>query len=138
MPVRTAIMIAVCLTLLPAMAWARGAFDGNWEVTLRCSTEPGGALGYTFVFPARVTDNTIMGEHGGRGQPDWLTIEGPIHVNGTATLLANGLTGTPLYTLKHVNRGTPYQYHINAQFGDRQGTGHRVEGRECTYSFVKL
>lgn len=133
---RTTVM-TIALTLLAGTAGAASAFDGEWNVALNCSTSPDGALGYTFYFPARVTGGVLKGEHGTSGQPAWLSLEGRIGPDGSATLLARGLTNRPVYTMGRVSTGTPYFYHVNARFDARHGTGQRVEGRECTYTFTR-
>lgn len=37
-------------------------FNGTWQVTLDCPTAPDGASGYTFVFPATVSDGHLHGQ----------------------------------------------------------------------------
>ncbi len=135
MPRRIAMTAA--LALFAGTAGAASAYDGEWNVAPNCSTGPDGALGYTFYFPARISDGVLSGEHGTSGQPAWLSLEGRIAADGTATLFARGLTNRPVYTLGRVGTGTPYQYHVKARFEARQGTGQRVEGRECGYTFTR-
>jgi hypothetical protein len=37
----------------------------------------------------------------------------------------------------HRPPGTQYGYHVDVQFTENSGKGHRVEGRPCTLSFAK-
>ena len=57
--------------------------------------------------------------------------------DGAAELTANGITDDPVYTIKQSAKGTVYTYRVQARFEDSRGTGSRVEGRTCNYSFTK-
>jgi hypothetical protein len=132
-----------------AMVFARQAkaasppaarFDGTWSVTLVCQDHADAtskALGYTFHFLAQVKNGVLHGEHGTKGVPAWLEIDGKIQPNGAADLHANGITNRPAYALRNVDTGTPYTYEVKAHFEGARGTGSRVGGRICNYSFVK-
>lgn len=133
------------LTLFIAKSNGEGAgatrFDGIWSVNLVCPDhkEPNGwiARGFSFQFVAHVKNGVIHGEHGGKGAPSWLSIDGTIQPDGTANLDANGLTGLPEHTLGRVKSGTPYEYLVKAHFDSNQGTGARVGGRIGNYTFIK-
>jgi hypothetical protein len=115
-------------------------FDGTWSVTLVCQDHTDAtsrALGYTFHFLAQVKNGVLHGEHGTKGVPTWLEIDGKIQPDGAADLHANGLTNRPAYSLRNVETGTPYAYQVRAHFEGARGTGSRVGGRICNYSFVK-
>jgi len=114
-------------------------FDGNWTVTLACNRTIDGGLPYSYRFPAEVKGGAIHGEHGVAGQPAYLVIDGRIGADGEATMLADGLTNAPNYTLGRVPPGQPYTYRIKAHFGDTHGSGTRLSGggRSCTLDFVK-
>lgn len=115
-------------------------FDGTWSVTLVCQDHTDAtsrALGYTFHFLAQVKNGLLQGEHGTKGVPAWLEIHGKIQSDGAADLFANGLTNRPAYSLRNVEVGTPYAYEVKARFEGSRGTGSRVGGRICNYSFVK-
>jgi hypothetical protein len=74
-------------------AAAAGPYDGRWGVTLQCPASPDGAQGFTFEFTADVANGSLHGEHGGAGQPGWLTLDGHIRADGDASLSAKGITG---------------------------------------------
>jgi len=71
------------------------------------------------------------------GAPGSLTVNGRIQPDGTSELKANGITDEPAYSVNNIARGTPYGYRIKARFDDARGTGSRIEGRTCNYSFAK-
>jgi hypothetical protein len=127
--------------LSPSAVWpAEDArrFDGNWAVTLVCLPDPHNAfLGFTWQFAARIKDGVLHGQRGIAGLPASLTLDGPIQPDGSALLTAHGLTGDPFYTVGHVGQGTPFGYHVKAQFSGDHGSGNRIELRACNYSFVR-
>lgn len=117
-----------------------GRFDGNWNVDIKCSDHIEGKTltrGYAFQFPAEVKDGILHGQRRPKGAPGSLTIDGRIQPDGTAELKANGVTDEPEYSVGHTAKGTPYGYRINARFDDSQGTGSRIEGRTCNFSFTR-
>ena len=123
----------------PAGAAPRASrFDGDWEITLDCpSTESSGARGYGYKFPATVRDGLLVGSHLGEGAPGSLRLEGVIPSDGKARLTGRGRTAGADYSVKHAAPGTPYSYGVAARFDDSRGTGTRLEGRTCTFTFVK-
>lgn len=129
------------ILLAPQARAASGTFDGTWGVTLDTPEykDPTGLVikAYTFQFPAQVKDGVLHGEHGTRGQPAWLELEGRIEPSGSATLHARGITGRQEYNLGHVKTGKPYEYDVNAHFAGKQGSGRRVGGRIGNFTFVK-
>ncbi|MBV9997533.1 MAG: hypothetical protein JO015_00310 [Verrucomicrobia bacterium] len=138
------IFMAFAVSSIPLAPQARAAsstFDGPWAVTLYTPEykDPTGvvARAYTFQFPAQVKDGVLHGEHGTRGQPAWLALDGKIQQNGSATLHARGITGREEYNLGHVKTGRPYEYDVNAHFAGREGSGRRVGGRIGNFTFVK-
>lgn len=136
MKVLAGVLMAV-MTLRTAFAEPpHHRFDGTWTTTLSCPNARG-ALGYSFEFPSVVKDDVLHGEKGTRGQPGWLQIDGTIAADGTASLYANGLVGAAPYAVGDRPAGTEYGYHVDTQFADAKGSGHRVEGRPCTVTFAK-
>lgn len=115
-----------------------GAYDGNWNVILVCSTAADGARGYTFRFPAIISGSVLRGENSFPGTESWLRLEGAIQPDGSALLTAHGLTGNPGNSVGRVSALTPYGYHVRARFDARKGQGTRVELRPCTLSFEKV
>jgi class 3 adenylate cyclase len=121
----------------PAGAVAGGArFDGAWNVLVVCEPQGTTALGYKFDFVAQVKDGFLRGERRAEGSPGWLKLQGPIQPDGSATLDARGLTDDPKYS-NGVAHGTPYAYHVAAQFDSNHGSGRRLEMRACDLRFAK-
>ncbi len=128
-------LASVIAATLPAHAADK--FDGNWLVVIVCDPAQKGAEGYTYRFPATVTGSILHGLNGVAGQPASMTLDGPIQPDGTALLLAQGLTGSPDYTVGHVTRATPYTYHMQAHFDAGHGIGSRIELRACSGTFTR-
>lgn len=118
-------------------ALAATRFDGNWAVTLVCQATADGAKPYTWQFPAQVRDGGMRGQHGTPGQAYSMTLEGTIRPDGSATMTASGLTGSASTTLGRVSTGTPYSFPVTARFDGASGSGQRVGGRACTFTFSR-
>ena len=125
--------IAVCAGLAgtPA-AHAAGTFDGDWNVTLTCPKVAGGVSGYRYQFPAEIQENVLHGEHGVRDAAGWLTLDGKLEPDGSATLVAQGLTSSAPYA-----PGQAYTYDVSAQFDATTGSGSRATTRKCDVVFAK-
>ena len=122
----------------PASEVAGGArYDGAWSVAVACAPTSEGASAYKFEFDAQVKDNFLHGERLVAGKPGWLRLQGPIQLDGSATLDAQGVTDDPKYANKNVAQGTPYSYHVAAHFDSNRGTGRRLELRACDLRFAK-
>jgi hypothetical protein len=111
-------------------------FDGEWDTILSCPNS-NGALGYSFEFASIVQQGRLHGEKGAKGEPGWLALDGTIATDGHASLYANGLVGAAEAAVGHRPAGTAYGYHVQADFEQGSGKGHRVEGRPCTVSFTR-
>jgi hypothetical protein len=118
-------------------AKAEGGFDGSWMTIIACPVSFDGAAAYTLRFAATVKGGTFHGEYGVRGKAGYLTLDGKIMPDGTATLLGQGLTGNPTYVIGHPGKTMPFSYHVQSHFGDREGRGTRVELRPCESAFTK-
>jgi hypothetical protein len=133
------ILIVATATLIRQAQAA--SFDGPWAVTLNTPEykDPTGvvSLAYTFQFPAEVKNGVIHGEHGTKGQPAWLVIDGKIGPDGNAMLHVKGITGRREYNLAHVATGRPYEYDVKAHFAATKGSGSRIGGRLGYFTFVK-
>jgi hypothetical protein len=111
-------------------------FDGRWVTILSCPNASG-ALGYSDKFPAVVKEGVLHAEKGVMGKPGWLTIDGKIKPDGAASFYADGLVGAADAAVGHRPAGTEYGYHIDAKFEGDEGTGRRVEGRRCDFTFER-
>jgi hypothetical protein len=137
MPMRCAQFAAALLLVIAPAALAESRFDGAWQTTVSCQESRGG-LGYSIRLVSTVTNGVLHGQRGTPGQPSSLTLEGTITPDGTAPLFATGYVGGREFTPgSEIERGTQFSYHINAHFSGNTGTGARVEGRPCTYEFVR-
>jgi class 3 adenylate cyclase len=112
-------------------------FDGVWQVKVECAKHEDGAAGYTVEFSSQVKDGVLRGEFGTEGNPGWLLLRGDIRPDGSAELHAMGLTADPRLSVKSVRKGTPYAYHVAAQFEGSRGSGRRLQLRACALTFVK-
>jgi hypothetical protein len=114
-------------------------FDGAWEVTIDCPATPGGTgvKGYAYRFPATIRDGRLVADHLAEDAPGSLHLEGTLARDGHAQLAARGRTGPSEYNLKQAPAGTRYAYGVSARFDAAGGTGRRVEGRTCEFTFVR-
>ena len=132
-------LIAGVILLLASAGLAQNAssFDGKWLTTVSCANYRD-ALGYSYQFVSTVKDGAFHGVHGTEGEPGSLVIDGTIAPDGKGTLYAKGRTGSKEYVPgRDTPRGTEYGYNIEAQFAGTTGSGTRVEGRPCSFKFVK-
>jgi TIR domain len=111
-------------------------FDGAWLTTISCS-DAGGAQGYTFQFPSQVKDGKFHGQRGADGQPNWMTIDGAIQLDGSADLFVQGIISDPAFAVGGGGKGTKYAYHFLTRFESAGATGNRVELRPCSFTAVK-
>jgi hypothetical protein len=136
------LLVVSALVFLPALSFAGERFDGKWLTTLTCPAK-GKTEGYTWKFAGVVTAGNIRAEHGTADQPGYLLIEGPIADDGKAKLAASGIVTSRKYARGvFAHGGADYSYNIKAQFKETEGTGTRdeglgIEGRPCTFEFVK-
>lgn len=120
----------------PAARTARKFFDGEWDLVVAC-TAAGSADSYSQALTGAVNDGVLHAETGTAGNPGWLVMEGRIALDGKATLIAKGLTGSPKSTLNNQKSGSPYGYTVSAKFDENSGTGKRNENRPCTVTFAR-
>jgi hypothetical protein len=136
------VRLAVLLLLiapLTAVAAAQESFDGAWRGVITCAphAEDGGARGYSYGFPAQVKNGVFHAERKAEDAPGSLQIDGPIQPDGTAELIAKGLTGHPDNAVRHLTPATPYTYRIKARFEGSKGVGTRLDVRKCDFTFTE-
>ena len=113
-------------------------FDGIWQVQINCPNTPDGVKAYSRGLFANVKNGVLQGKDGVKEKPLWLEIEGKIEPNGDAALIVSGLTGGDrAKSLGMPQVGTSYQYSVAARFAANQGSGKRISGRECQFTFAK-
>jgi hypothetical protein len=129
--------LAFTLRCTPALATDPYPFDGQWQTTVSCAAVRD-ALGYSFRFISEVKNGSFRGIHGIDGQSGSLLITGTIAPDGTGKLYGQGQTGSKEFVPgRDTPRGTDYSYSIDAHFQGRSGTGTRVEGRPCSFEFLR-
>lgn len=114
----------------------RGGYDGEWNVLVSCA-QVGNAQAYATTLAGVVSNGSFHAEAGTAGNPGWLVMDGKIGLDGKATLIARGLTGSPKSTLNNMKSGSPFGYSVSAKFDESSGVGKRNEDRPCTVTFVK-
>jgi hypothetical protein len=130
------IRVFLLLFLSPALFAADSArFDGAWDATLTCPKSPDGAKGFSFDFDVSIKDGVLHGQRGTDGQPGWMRLDGPIKPDGSAALVAEGITNLSEYAINHAQKGTPYKHAVSAQFDDKHGTGSWITVRTCDFTF---
>jgi hypothetical protein len=130
-------ILALLFLMLPLPAAATGRYDGAWDATLSCPKSPDGAKAFSFEFDVQVRDDVLHGERGTEGEPGWMQLDGPIKDDGSAALIAEGITNLSEYAITHAQKGTYYKHAVSAQFGDTHGTGSWITIRTCDFTFDK-
>ena len=133
-----ALLLVGCVALpLRAAAQDASRYDGDWGATLSCPKSADGAMAFSFEFAAQVKGGVLHGERGTAGEPGWMSLDGAIHADGSAALVAEGLTNLSQYAITHARKGTPYRHDVSAQFSETHGTGSWEALRTCTFTFDK-
>jgi hypothetical protein len=112
------------------------AFDGTWLTTWTCPAA-GSALGYSYQFPAQVKDGKFHAQQGAAGERGSLILDGKIEPDGTAAFFGNGVVGASAYAVGNVAAGRPFSFHASGHFERGNGTGQRIEDRNCYITFAK-
>lgn len=140
--VRKAFLFAFLLSSFAVSSQNPAHFDGPWNTTVTCDAA-GGTRGYTWSFVSTVSSSVLHGEHGRQAEPPYLAIDGKIGKDGSAKLIASGITGAAEYTHGPFKaEGAQYSYDVKAKFTDKEGKGERstglgIIGRPCHYEFQK-
>jgi hypothetical protein len=136
--------VAIAAALIgAALAWAGPAaaqvsYDGAWAITLSCPDDASGAKGFSYDFNGRVDGSMLHARHGIHGEPGFLTLDGQINARGDASLVAEGLTASPLASAANVDAGVPFTHPVTAHFEARRGDGSWTTTRECDFTFRKI
>src|SRR6202022_720303 len=100
---------ATAILILASAGNARAAtFDGTWSVLQVCDSTQEGARGYTWRYDAAVKDGHLVGHYRNPGQSPSLTLEGQINPDGTATLVAQGISADSDHTIKSAPPQPPH------------------------------
>ena len=87
-----AFFIASGLVLLLFASSHASSFDGAWSVLQVCDSTEEGARRYTWRYDATVKHGHLVGQYRLKGQRPSLTLEGKVEPDGSATLIAEGLS----------------------------------------------
>jgi hypothetical protein len=136
--------VGLALGLAPIMLWAQAAdghFDGSWTTNMACEASTH-MPAYKWTFPSAIEAGNFHGQHGEKGGPGYLVIDGPINADGSAKLHAKGTVQAGKAGIVTELKGNKYDYYIDAKFTDTTGTGTRevgagILGRPCTFEFTK-
>jgi hypothetical protein len=120
-----------------ALAETSTLFEGAWMATLTCPASPDGALGFSYQFSGSVKDGVFHGERGTAHEPGWLQLDGKIEVDGSASMIAEGVTNIRGYAVANAAKGTPYKHAVTAKFEAGTGHGSWITIRTCTFDFQK-
>src|SRR3981081_347931 len=102
-----AFFIASGLVLPPFASSHAASFDGTWSVLQVCDSTQEGARGYTWRYDATVKDGHLLGHYRNKGQSPSLTLEGQINPDGTATLVAEGISADSDHNIQFPPPPTP-------------------------------
>lgn len=113
-------------------------FDGEWSVLQVCDSTQEGARGYTWRYGATVRNGSFVGQYRTKGQsPPWMTLEGKIQPDGTANLIAQGISDSADYNIGFAQSQSPISFQVVAKFEATSGAGNRVGPRVCKFTFSK-
>jgi hypothetical protein len=133
-----AFFIASGLLLLPFASSHAASFDGAWSVLQVCdSTQEGVVHRYTWRYDATVKHGHLVGQYRSKGQRPSLTLEGQVKLDGSASLIAEGISASSDYNIGSPPSHSRISFRIIAKFEATVGTGSRVGVRDCKFTFNK-
>ena len=127
-------------SILAVAGWSSveaASFDGTWSVLQVCDSTQEGARGYTWRYDATVKDGHLVCRYRDKGQSPSLTLEGQIKPDGTATLVAEGISADSDHNIKFAPPMSPISFRVAAKFEAAAGTGSRLGVRSCKFTFNK-
>jgi hypothetical protein len=129
--------VAWILAFAASFAAEAASFDGTWSVLQVCDSTQEGARGYTWRYDATVKDGHLVGHYRNKGQSPSLTLEGQINPDGTATLVADGISADSDHNIKFAPPMSPISFRVAAKFEGGAGAGSRLGVRSCKFTFKK-
>jgi hypothetical protein len=123
--------------LLPFASLHAESFDGAWSVLEVCDSTKEGARGYTWRYDATVKDGHLVGQYRTKGQSPSLTLEGQIKPDGTASLVAEGISADSDHNIGFAPPQTRISFRVTAKFESTTGVGNRLGVRTCKFTFSK-
>jgi hypothetical protein len=128
-----------------AQAWAADpveAFDGQWDMQLVCPSHQAKsgrvAEGYKISFPVSIKNGRLEGEQLNPPPDAGLRYKGTVDAKGRLTILAEGRSGNPRFTLGASPSGSPYRYSLEGHLNASDGLARRLEDRPCDARFQKV
>jgi len=131
-----AFFIASGLVLLLFASSHASSFDGAWSVLQVCDSTKEGARRYTWRYDATVKHGHLVGQYRLKGQRPSLTLEGKVEPDGSATLIAEGLSASSDYSVGFAPPQGRISFRVTAKFEAMLGTG-RAGVRGCRFTFNK-
>jgi hypothetical protein len=132
-----------CLVVASILAFASwstaqaASFDGTWSILEVCDSTQEGARGYTWRYDATVKDGHLLGHYRNKGQSPSLTLEGQINPDGTATLVAEGISADSDHNIKFAPPQSRISFRVAAKFEAAAGAGSRLGVRSCKFTFTR-
>ena len=132
-----AFFIASGLVLLPSASSHAASFDGAWSVLQVCNSTQEGARGYTWRYDATVKNGHLVGQYRSKGQRPSLTLEGQVKPDGSASLIAKGISASSDYNTGFAPPQSRISFRVIARFEATVGTGSPVGVHGCKFTFNK-
>ena len=133
-----AFLIALSFVLPPLASLHAASFDGKWSVLQVCDSTNERTPGYTWRYGATVKHGRLVGQYRSKGQRPSLTLEGQVNSDGSASLVAEGLSAASESDLGFESPQGRFSFRVNAKFETMAGIGRRVGVRGCRFIFSKL
>jgi hypothetical protein len=128
--------LALLCAVVPWRAQA-ASFDGEWSVLQVCDSTQEGARGFTWRYGASVKNGYFVGQYRNDGQSPSMSLKGTISPDGSASLRARGISGDADHNMKFAAAQSPISFEVRAKFDGTAGTGERLGGRVCKFTFNK-